>query len=151
MREILFRAKRIDNGKGNWVFGNLRVDKYNPEHDPHGCPSRVETSIYVNDANKPWSGYIADVNPATVGQYTGLTDKNGTKIFEGDIVKITDDNDNTDFSDGGIGNVEFICGLWYVSGKPQNGLWDLMQGYYCEVIGNIHDNPELLEGTNVKG
>lgn len=71
-----------------------------------------------------------------------------SKVTSTEIKLALSEKHYKDFSDGGIGNVEFICGLWYVSGKPQNGLWDLMQGYYCEVIGNIHDNPKLLEGTN---
>lgn len=80
-------------------------------------------------------------------QSTGLFDKNGKEIFEGDIVKVTDGDERTDFSDGGIGT---ICGLdelymWYIDGQVQNGLFDINQEYYIEVIGNIYQNPELLE------
>lgn len=49
------------------------------------------------------------------------------------------------FSDGGIGDVVFYRGIWYVSGEVHNGLYDLERNYYVSVIGNIHDNPELLE------
>ena len=80
-------------------------------------------------------------------QSTGLFDKNGKEIFEGDVVKVTDGDERTDFSDGGNGT---ICGLddlymWYIDGQVQNGLFDINQEYYIEVIGNIYQNPELLE------
>lgn len=80
-------------------------------------------------------------------QSTGLTDKNDREIFEGDIVKVTDDDERTNFPDGGIGT---ICGLdeifmWYIDGQVHNGLFDISQEYYIEAIGNIYENPELLE------
>ena len=84
-------------------------------------------------------------------QSTGLFDSSTPKreIFEGDIVKVTDGDERTDFSDGGNGT---ICGLddlymWYIDGQVQNGLFDINQEHYIEVIGNIHQNPELLEGV----
>ena len=86
-------------------------------------------------------------NEATLMQSTGLVDKNGKEVFEGDIVKVTDGDERTDFSDGGIGT---ICGLdelymWYIDGQVQNGLFDINQEYYIDVIGNIYQNPELME------
>lgn len=80
-------------------------------------------------------------------QSTGLKDENGKEIFEGDIVKVTDGDERTNFPDGGIGT---ICGLdeifmWYIDGQAHNGLFDISQEYYIEVIGNIYENQELLE------
>lgn len=80
-------------------------------------------------------------------QSTGIRDTNGTEIFEGDVVRVTDGDERTDFSDGGIGT---ICGLddlymWYIDGQVHNGLFDISRQYYIEVIGNVHENPELME------
>lgn len=91
--------------------------------------------------------WMCKSNDCVLMQSTGLTDKNGKEIFEGDIVKVTDDDERTNFPDGGIGT---ICGLdeifmWYIDGQVHNGLFDISQEYYIEVIGNIYENPEMLE------
>ena len=84
-----------------------------------------------------------EVMPETVEQYTGLTDKNGKKIFEGDILKYTD-------NDGDIGYLKVIfdeCAFLIEEDGITNA--DLLTSYVClgiEVAGNIHDNPELLKG-----
>lgn len=120
MREILFRGEAV--GSGMWVCGQYRktakLDLIYPFDDRADC-----LAVY----------------PETVGQFTGLTDKNGKKIFEGDIVAWC----------GSVGAVcygEFNCSCcdgvygWYFSNTA-----DIRDSDYYEVIGNIHDNPELLE------
>ncbi len=119
MREYLFRGKTIANGK--WSEGTLLVTK-------QGCCITPDATVYVA------------VDSETVGQYTGLTDKNGTKIFEGDIVKYGDTAHNVVFEQR---NGTAYFGLVYST------LETLSFGYYqdlkqIEVIGNIYDNPELL-------
>ena len=132
MRDILFRGKRID--KNEWVEGDLI-------HLPNGI------AILAN-------GY-AYVIPETVGQYTGLMDKNGKRIFEGDVVKITDENvcfDTMAVIEFGNPNGLYNWGwqLKPLENKPfaiEILHWVDMEesGAFIEVIGNIHDNPELLE------
>lgn len=126
MREYLFRGKMIANGK--WSEGNLLVTK-------QGCCITPDATVL---------GSYGAVDPETVGQYTGLTDKNGTKIFEGDIVKYGDTVHNVVFEQR---NGTAYFGLVY------SALETLSFGYYqdlkqIEVIGNIYDNPELLGDEN---
>ena len=119
MREILFRGKRTDNGE--WVQGY-----YSPANIPLvGCLGH-----FINVG-----GYEAiEIEPETVGQYTGLKDKNGTKIFEGDIIKGTFLGFPIPIED----DVFSICWQEDVAGYKANYFENV------EVIGNIHDNPELL-------
>lgn len=152
MREIIFRGKRLMDGE--WVDGSLFIDEKKEKH---------EILIGYVNYRIGW-----EIDPETVGQYTGLTDKNGKKIFEGDILrygqrvdyacylesieypeeydeKIYDTDIEIDVVEWGIDmdypafdfkNHQFEC----------NGLAQIMCGdYEYEVIGNIHDNKELLE------
>lgn len=125
MREILFRGKRIDNGE--WVEGNLFIPDKVTRLD-------VPTEILVG-TNVVRISY--EVDPSTVGQYTGLTDKNGKKIFEGDRIEIRGyvycccwDEGNLEFM---LINKKESFGMGYAASSRMN------------VIGNVHDNPELLE------
>lgn len=137
MREILFRAKRFDNGE--WVQGDLR---------------QFEVGVYIESymANGSKLNYVVD--PKTVGRFTGVTAKNG-KIFEGDIVNYPDYylNWSGDVSmEGNVGAVEWdkatMC--FYFSNRNAVEMEEFFVLNGCmtevEVIGNIHDNPELLKG-----
>lgn len=142
MREILFRGKRVDNGE--WVFGYY-IKGYRHCTSPF-APIDYEVH-YITYYEKEKKCFVdIEVVPETVGQFTGLTDKNGKKIFEGDIVrnnKHGEDNDTYDyystiFSNGSF-RAQYLDNLEYT---PK--IYDIyFEGY--EVIGNIHDNPELLQ------
>jgi uncharacterized phage protein (TIGR01671 family) len=138
MREILFRGKRIDNGE--WVEGFLLK-----ECNYATCSWNLAIE-HKTDRFGKFAYDVAEINPETVGQYTGLTDKNGKKIFEGDIIKIPDDYDEFGISAGEIYEVYFAFGGFRLKPKysKAKGFW-LEDDETVEIIGNIHDNPELLQ------
>lgn len=148
MKDILFRGKRVDNSE--WAEGFV-------------IQNMQRSKTYIGDTFE-----IVEVDPVTVGQYTGLTDKSGKRIFEGDIVKYTFDSpDDPTATENGlklrVGRVfwqEWRATFAVTGGR--NGSTSLNQdvavyvrgrGIYqyvrgantVEVIGNIYDNPELLD------
>lgn len=128
MREILFRGKRTDNGE--WVYGV-------PTKDGRGEMVMVENIFECEEYNCRGANCLY-VDENTVGQYTGLKDKNGTKIFEGDIVLLKGDEEPY--------QVAFDESCFQVYGNSICYVMDNFYDHDIEVIGNIYDNPELLEG-----
>ena len=141
MREILFRGKRIDNGE--WVEGDLIASQF---ISPYQNGELYINGTYVNEKSVDgivWcQGSLYRIAPSTVGQYTGLKDKNGKRIFERDIIKrfwigaeiiycVRYDGENARF----IGKALNKSGFTTFDGD----------GEMFEVIGNITDKPELLE------
>ena len=131
MREILFRGKRTDNGE--WVKGYLYITHIGAH----------EIGSYDEEINI--ERFTFDVIPETVGQFTGLTDKNGKRIFEGDIVEHVSDGEQAVISwlkysaCFGLSFDGWCCGFDdYDDNLPSD----------FKVIGNIYDNPELLGGEN---
>ena len=140
MREILFKAKQIDNGE--WIEGSLidlDIDSgYCYIVQPYKKASILPIIFLITDRMKL-------VDTETLCQFTGLCDKNGKRIWENDIVFVTDENDCSGQISTGIGDVIFIEGMWYIDGRPQEGLYDINKVFQIEVIGNAFDNQELLQ------
>lgn len=132
MREILFRGKRVDNGE--WVYGDLINEPYgtviqyyeNEIKDKGNC---------AKTTNK--KRVKATIDPETICQYTGLSDKNGGKIFDGDIIlhemagKIKVQFEKSEFMVIGIDRTMFLAWLSSIHGN-------------FKIIGNIFDNLELI-------
>jgi len=140
IREILFRAKRSDNGK--WVEGYLFKKHY--QESPH---DRFVIQYKTAGDEYKWTPkYIAEeIDESTICQYTGLTDKNGQKIWEHDFAFVTDGDGCLGQVDTGLGEIIFLDGLWYIDGHVQNALYDINRCFQIEVRGNAFDNPELLQ------
>lgn len=139
MREILFRGKRLDNGE--WVEGYVMI------HD-----NDKATIFRQHPGDGGLEGF--DVDSETVGQYTGLTDKNGKKIYEGDIVMGEDklpwliDFDRNTFV-GKDENMEIYFTLFEQWGYDCRNGKHIPPSDRFEVVGNIHDNPELLKAGGI--
>ena len=150
MREILFRGKRVDNGE--WVEGGYIPLDVDSGYTYIIEPCNYASSLPVLDLIKLHSILVI---PETVGQYTGLTDKNGKGIFEGDICRLKR------FNDVHVGKVVFNVTtasfiMWYqlIVGAYGEKATQKMLLSVCdniEVIGNIHDNPDILKGGEDNG
>lgn len=124
MREIKFRGKRTDTGE--WVYGDLHTRCQKPH-------------IHPDVPNCPISGLKFNIDPDTVGQYTGLKDRNGKEIYEGDTVgyRFTDSSSAT----GKVVWWGARCGF-YIRTR-EGDYYELTE--HCQAIDTFHDNPELLE------
>lgn len=124
-RTIKFRGKRVDTGE--WAYGSLETTWNN------------KTFIWIPQAPL---GLVIEVDPATVGEFTGMVDKAGREIYEGDICQ----------DKYGIGEVRWLqehCSFVIRTVNPEHRYFSLQsdgQLKSTEIIGNIHDNPELMEG-----
>ncbi len=142
-REILFKAKRIDNGE--WVEGNLL------QTTAVSLKSFiVPTSCYTFD-KWDWAEWL-HIDTDTICQYTGLTDKDGNKIWENDIVKYPDCEMSTEAGYGdcfeNVGSVQWDAESmsFFFTDRVTVDMGDIIINDEVEVIGNIFDNPEFLEG-----
>lgn len=117
MREILFRGKRIDNGE--WIMGDFSKES--------------DGSSGIRPAGKIIRYRVI---PKTLGQFTGLTDKNGKKIFEGDIVKY----------ENKIYEIKYLEKYARFAPSNESTVFMVCAFNHLEVVGNIYDNPELLKG-----
>lgn len=139
MREIKFRGKRLDNGE--WVYGSILVIE-----DTYFIIEPIDFS-YDNDADATafWFDCTEqEVDPATVGQYTGLKDKNGKEIYEGDIIRCF--CPETLFIDY-MGIIKFedcSFNFYHIDGDGMLRMRDF-DGLAIEIMGNIHNNPELMK------
>lgn len=160
MREILFRGKEI--GTNNWIYGFLvKASWDNSIDNEDGKPIYL---IYSGDEDGKIPQYFGYsdlffehvVLPDTIGQYTGLKDKNGKMIFEGDIVYASGYSEQFVYAKVNIGKFSGGCEtccctagnymgvfLKFSDGYEENILSDFF--YDIEVVDNIHDNPELME------
>jgi len=148
MREILFRAKRKDNGE--WIYGYPLIDTADCSLKAEGkcvCPhdGSYAEMFYWSDNYHEYD--VEEVISETIGEFTGLTDKNYVKIFEGDILHFI----NTDTKNEWLCTVEFDEGAFIGRNLKNRSDYFHLDGWdpvavQWEVVGNIYDNPEMLKG-----
>lgn len=145
MREILFRGKRVDNGE--WVQG-FYVCKKRPYFKDRGVNLEhiICDNLVIDDFNgKQFVDTIPitySVDPETVGQYTGLTDTNGNKIFEGDLCLC--DRNISKHIDKKVFEIKFDPETGFFGESDTSNIYP-SDFYMCEIIGNVFDTPEFLK------
>ena len=145
-REILFRGKRIDNGE--WIRGSLITDVFYTIKDNESIPYILNSDMAEYDCFEDFGEHngIYEVDKDTICQYTGLTSKNGKKIFEGDILRHADETIlKTVWNDRKYGFAAQCVKGSVLLKDCKWGLWEF-ESDEVEVIGNVFDNPELLKG-----
>ncbi len=140
MREIKFRGMNKTDGIGKWFYGNL----YKNQKDPRGLQQFyiIEEQIFLPAISIPVERFIPVV-PETAGQYTGLKDKNGKEIYEGDLVKVPEKYDGDYLTIEYTGKVVFEECYFGIDGESVNHRDDLhhvVMNHGVEMIGNIHEN-----------
>lgn len=144
MREILFRAKWVDDfgNDSNFVYGYYVKLHEGKKKERHFIYTGYAEADFFGTDDETWFPDKLKVNPDTVGQYTGICDSNGKQIFEGDIITFPYRNRKE------TGVVSYVNGRFYVKNKVELRNAELHNvALFLEiyVIGNIHDNPELVE------
>lgn len=141
MREILFRGKRINGG--GWAEGSyIYAHKWGVD----GSDGHLINNIYATVRTQ--------VDPETVGQFTGLVDRNGNRIFEGDIILFEDESPSNyeyhDCTEMRCGEIKYADGQFYLTNRIAVEMYDLIYDEKLDgvIVGNIHDNPDLLERSN---
>lgn len=152
--DILFKAKAIEEGVG-WLIGSLVITDNNKNNPFPTVPIKKRYQIMhycAGDWNMGgWE--LSDIDPDTICQFTGLIDKNGNKVWEGDIVRFDDSPYNT-YATPYFGKVVFHQGCWCVKHKFDDHyaypplFRDDFADRKTEVLGNKFDNPELLTQNN---
>ena len=136
-REIKFRGKRLNNGE--WIFGDLI------ENQGRFFIYHATSETTIEDSEDGRISIVAvEVDPATIGEYTGLKDKNGRDIYEGDIMEIPE----TDFNAYIVGTVEYQEDNFFIQSRNGGSPWGLqwsLRKHNAGILGIIHDNPELLK------
>lgn len=136
-----FRGRStVEDDKGKWVYGHLLIDD--------------NRALIINGIIEANDEYVSledwcDIDMKTIGQSTGLKDKNGVEIFEGDVVQFEDCYIESDFLYINKGIVEWSQGRFTVTNRDSVEMEDLLDGELLDVtiIGNIYENPELMEGN----
>ena len=153
VREIEFRGKNIKTKE--WHYGSL-VSKYDVDACLYCQYHILEKSEYSRSCD--WDSDLVNANfyevdENTIGQFTGLCDKNGKKIYEGDVVKFIDyDSYDEGFENAGV--VKYGGNMFYVTNRYSVNMEDLVDdlegSMYCEVISNIYDDTEMWEEYDEK-
>lgn len=141
MKKIEYRGRKTLSKE--WVFGGIVPNVYG------GVPLIMTDTRKTDSCDIEWE--FEEVSPETVGQYTGLRDKNGRRIFEGDIV-VYDNSPYNEYCVPYTGEIVWHKWAWRFKYKEYGSVYyyslgaEDFFGAKSEVIGNIHDNPKLLEG-----
>lgn len=146
MREILFRGKRIDNGE--WAYGNFVMDATEQVQRENIPLEPILADGFIRRYELAQQKIVMhEIDRETVGQYTGLNDKNGKKIFEGDLVRFVnpETGELSEYVYEVFWDDDYVGFRMFFHKTGYREAFDGVPHWYV-VVGNIHDNPELLKG-----